>query len=166
VKPPPPLAATVARLAGATLLVGALVAGAGCGGSSSGGRTATTARDGGGARTASPGTSTVTVGDVSATAGAVRAAMHATTHSPRAGRPWPVRFVVTSGGRATRASVSYQFLLAGQVVARRSHFTFDGRFADVVVWPASAIGYPLTFRAVVRAGGTTVNLDYPVRVTR
>jgi hypothetical protein len=77
-----------------------------------------------------------------------------------------VHFLATSAGRPVRASVDYEFLLAGQVVAHRSHYTFTGRFSDVVVWPTSSAGYPLTFRAVVVAAGHTLNLDYPVRVTR
>jgi hypothetical protein len=92
--------------------------------------------------------------------------MRAGTHSPRAGRPWPVHFTATEAGRAARASVVYEFLLGSQVVARRSHYTFTGRFADVVVWPSSAVGYPLTFRAVVVVAGRTLDLDYPVKVTR
>jgi hypothetical protein len=92
--------------------------------------------------------------------------MRATTHAPRANRPWPVRFAVTDAGKPVRASVRYQFLLGGQVVARRSHYRFTGRFADTIVWPPSAVGYPLTFRAVVTAAGHTLNLDYPVTVKR
>ncbi len=60
----------------------------------------------------------------------------------------------------------YQFLLASQAVAHRSHDVFSGRFSDVLQWPASAVGYPLTFRAVITSGATTINLDYPVQVHR
>jgi hypothetical protein len=28
------------------------------------------------------------------------------------------------------------------------------------------VGYPLTFRALILAGGQTLNLDYPVQVVR
>jgi hypothetical protein len=62
--------------------------------------------------------------------------------------------------------VRYQFLLAGRVVARRSRYTFRGRFHDVVTWPADSIAVPLTFRAVVTTALGTRNLDYPVVVTR
>jgi hypothetical protein len=60
--------------------------------------------------------------------------------------------------------VSYEYLFGGQVVAHRSHYTFTGHFSDIFRWPSSAVGYPLTFRAVIVAGGQTVNLDYPVQV--
>jgi len=92
--------------------------------------------------------------------------MHAGTHTPRAGHSWPIHFTVTLGGAPARAAVAYEYLLAGQVVARRSHYEFDGRFSDVFVWPAAAIGYPLTFRAVITVAGITLNLDYPVKVRR
>lgn len=64
-----------------------------------------------------------------------------------------------------RASVEYEYLFGGQVVARRSHYTFIGHFSDVFRWPSTAVGYPLTFRAVIVSDDTTINLDYPVRVT-
>lgn len=77
-----------------------------------------------------------------------------------------MRFTVTSAGRPAAAIVEYEFVLAGQVVAHRSHYSFRGGFSDVVVWPATAVGYPLTFRAVVSSSGIVLNLDYPVKVQR
>ncbi len=102
---------------------------------------------------------------VSASAGGVTATMHASTHTPKVERPWPIHFTVTRGAHAASASVSYEYLFGGQVVARRSHYTFDGRFSDVFKWPSSAVGYPLTFRAAIVAEGATINLDYPVQVS-
>lgn len=67
-------------------------------------------------------------------------------------------------GRPLQAKVSYEYLFAGNVVAKRSNYTFTGHFKDLFRWPASAVGYPLTFRAVIRAGGQTLLLDYPVQV--
>lgn len=105
-------------------------------------------------------------GTVRASSGGVTASMRAGTHEPKANQPWPIHFVASSGGRPARATVDYDFLFGGQVVAHRSHYRFTGRFADVIVWPPTAVGYPLTFRAVVVAAGRTLNLDYPVRVRR
>jgi hypothetical protein len=102
---------------------------------------------------------------VTGVSGGVTATLHASTHHPKVARAWPIRFTVTRAGRPARASVSYEYLFAGQVVAHRSHYTFTGRFSDVFRWPASAVGYPLSFRAVIVAGGATINLDYPVQVT-
>jgi hypothetical protein len=96
--------------------------------------------------------------------GGVTATLRAGTHNPKVGRPWPVHFTVTRAGSAARASVSYEYLFGGQVVARRSHYTFIGQFSDTFLWPSSAVGYPLTFRAVIVSDGTTIELDYPVQV--
>jgi hypothetical protein len=150
---------------------------AGCGGSSGGITRTSTARSapqtGASTPRTSTGASTVPRPSVSSSgaaevvtgsSGGVAATLHAGTHHPRVGRPWPIRFTVTSGGRAARAGVSYEYLFGGQVVARRSHYTFTGHFSDVFRWPASAVGFQLTFRAVILSGGATIDLDYPVQV--
>jgi hypothetical protein len=92
--------------------------------------------------------------------------LHAGTHRPKVGRPWPVRFTVARTGGPAEASVSYEYLYGGQVVARRSHYNFTGHFSDTFIWPGEAVGYALTFRAVVVSDGATIHLDYPVKVTR
>lgn len=106
-----------------------------------------------------------TSGTVTGSSRGVTATLHAGTHHPKVGRGWPLRFTVTRAGHAARASLSYEYLFNGQVVAHRSHYTFNGRFSDVFRWPSSAVGYPLTFRAVIVSGGATIDLDYPVQVT-
>lgn len=153
-----------------------------CGSSSKGTGSAATARTQstpGSTATTSPSTNTgaavtVTVGSsslsapnvVTGSAGGVTATMHVAGHHPRVNRSWPLSFIVTAGGAPARASVSYEYLFGGQVVARRSHYTFTGHFSDTFLWPSAAVGYPLTFRAVVASGKATVNLDYAVRVVR
>jgi hypothetical protein len=116
------------------------------------------------ARTSTTVTSSPASVTVSGSVGGVTASMHPANHHPKVKVPWPISFTVTRDGRPGHASVSYEYLFAGQVVARRSHYSFTGRFADVFHWPASAVGYPLTFRAVIVSGGVTINLDYPVQV--
>lgn len=118
------------------------------------------------AQTQATATAAPTADVLSASAGTVTATMHGSTHEPRVGPLWPDSFIVTSAGRPVRASLEYEFLLAGQVVARRSHYTFTGHFHDTIEWPAPAVGYPLTLRSVIRAAGVTLNLDYPVKVRR
>ncbi len=103
---------------------------------------------------------------VTASAGGVSATMRGSTHKPKVERPWPLHFTVTRGGHAVKASLSYEYLFGGQVVAHRSHYTFVGHFSDVFKWPSSAVGYPLTFRAVIVSEGATINLEYPVQVIR
>jgi hypothetical protein len=152
------------------LTAGVLTLG-GCGGSSTKStQSSTRPQSASSARTPQPAVPAVSsspsgLATVSASAGGVTASMHAGSHHPKVGRPWPIRFMATRGGHAVKASVSYEYLFAGQVVARRSHYTFTGRFSDIFIWPSSAVGYPLTFRAVIVSGATTINLDYPVQVT-
>jgi len=90
--------------------------------------------------------------------------MHGSTHQPKVGQRWPFQFTVTRGGRPARATVTYEFVFGGQVVARREHYAFEGHFTDEIQWPSTAVGYPLEFRAAIVSEGATVNLDYPVRV--
>ena len=103
-------------------------------------------------------------GVVRASSGAVTATMHASTHHPHVNKHWPIAFAVTSSGKPAKAEVAYEYLFGGQVVAHRSHYRFTGSFHDIFTWPPSAVGYPLTFRAVITAGGVTLNLDYAVQV--
>jgi len=105
-------------------------------------------------------------GVVRASTVGVSASLHASTHHPRVNVAWPISFTVTSQGTAAKAEVAYEYLFGGQVVAHRSHYRFTGHFHDLFRWPASALGYPLTFRAVITSGGATLNLDYPVQVVR
>lgn len=110
--------------------------------------------------------STSSPGTVTVSAAGVTASLHAGTHSPMVGRAWPIRFTVTRAGHAVAAQVAYEYLFAGAVVAHRSHYTFTGHFSDIFRWPSSALGYPLTFRAVITSGSASINLDYPVEVAR
>ena len=163
--------ARLSAVAGAILIILA-----GCGHSSGSGfaSTAQSTKAGGSAKRATsapaagpPASSTSTASDkVTGSSGLLTATMRAGTHKPKVGRSWPVHFRVTRAGAPAKASVGYEFLLAGQVVARRSHYTFTGSFSDIVVWPSQSVGYPLTFRAVIVSEGATIYLDYPVQVTR
>lgn len=155
---------------GVTTLIGACcVAIGGCGGSAkttSSTATSTQAPSTSTQASAAPPSSEVSPGVVRASAEGISAIMHASTHHPRVNRNWPVSFTVSRSGKPAKAEVRYQYLFAGQVVARRSHYTFTGSFHDIFMWPSSAVGYPLTFRAVISSQGVTLNLDYPVRVAR
>ena len=111
----------------------ALLAGSGCGsssGSSHGTSKAGTAtapvRTNSTASTEPQQASAGTATTVSLATGPVRATMSAGSHHPVSGRLWPVHFTVTDAGAPARASVSYEYLLGEQVVARRSHYTFTG----------------------------------------
>jgi hypothetical protein len=83
------------------------------------------------------------------------------------GAPWPITIRARdAAGRPLRAAVRYQYLFAGAVVARRSHYRFLGAFHDTIRWPVRSVGVPLTFRAVVTTPLGTRRLDYDVRVKR
>lgn len=123
-----------------------------------------------------------------APAAASPCSLRAPTHHPKAGKRWPVTVTCRAGGRALHATATYQFLYNGQVVAtrwpspnanpnsacskngncRRTPWPFTGRMYDpTFIWPRRSVGFPLTFRVVVRVhGGGTYNLDYAVTVHR
>jgi hypothetical protein len=99
--------------------------------------------------------------------GTLVARLEADGHRPRAERRWPIRITArTRTGRPVQAVVRYQYFVDGELVACRSRFAFYGRFQDDIVWPRSAVGISLTFRAVVTSAGSRRNLDYRVRVRR
>lgn len=152
----------------AAILAAALLSA--CGGSSKPSSKTTTTSSSSTSATTSTSTgvtgTNVAPGVVSASAGGIAATMHASTHSPKVNVPWPVSFTVTRAGAPVQAKVVYEYLFGGAVVAKRSNYNFDGHFDDDFMWPASAVGYPLTFRAVITAGGQTLLLDYPVQVVR
>lgn len=162
----------VLRLATVLVILGLALAG--CGGGSSKSTPATQSSTGVTTRasTASstpssgavPPSTETSPGVVRASSQGVTATMHASTHHPRANHHWPVSFAVSGPGGPVKAEVRYEYLLSGQVVAHRSHYRFTGSFHDVFIWPYSAVGYPLTFRAVISTGKLTLNLDYPVQV--
>lgn len=91
--------------------------------------------------------------------------MKGATHQPKVGQRWSFHFTVTRAGRPVKAGVTYEFVFNGQVVAHREHYAFVGQFTDNIEWPATAVGYPLEFRAAIVSEGATINLDYPVRVS-
>ncbi len=96
-----------------------------------------------------------------------RATLSVPGHHPKAGRVWPVTVTATYNGRAITARVRYEYLYGGQVVSRQSNYRFHGRFTDHgFIWPARAVGYRLTFRAVVSSSRGTRKLDYWVQVRR
>jgi hypothetical protein len=128
------------------------------------GATATTGPTTTSSTPSSPGSGEISPGVVTGSSGSVAATMHAAGHHPRVGKPWPISFAATDAGKPAHAEVSYEYLFAGQVVAHRSHYKFTDSFHDTFKWPSSAVGFPLTFRAVITSGGVTLNLDYAVQV--
>ena len=140
------------RMSIRTIVIALAVGLAGCGSSSH--RTTSTR----GAATATPAPATGTL---------VATLTTPPGHTPAANKVWPITVTARDpSGHAVRARLHYEFLYGGAVVARRSNFSFSGRFHDNLSWPAQAVGLPLTLRAVVTSAIGTKNLDYPVTVTR
>jgi hypothetical protein len=52
----------------------------------------------------------------------------------------------------------------GRTTTKLIDWPIDGSFADNVIWPANARGFPLTFRVIVEAAGARATLTVPVRV--
>lgn len=116
---------------------------------------------------ARPATTTPVAAATPAAGGGLVARLYAPTHYPRVNRAWRIRITAhDAAGDPVRAEVRYQYLLAGQIVGRRSHYRFRGTFRDTILWPGASVGYRLTFRAVVTSRIGTRNLDYWVRVRR
>jgi hypothetical protein len=97
------------------------------------------------------------------------ARMRAPTHHPKANKLWKIT-VTTSTRRLT--SAHYEFYFNGQKVSTQyvnynHHFKFRKRFSDPTIkWPARAVGYPLTFRVVLRNACGKKNINYVVKVRR
>jgi hypothetical protein len=124
---------------------------------------------GNGASTSPTASTAATAARTTTTASAALVArLRAPGHEPKAGGHWPIAVTLSWQGRPARGHVSYQFLLGGQVVSRQQvggeSPDFTGTFHDDILWPASAVGFPLTFRVVVTSPHGTRRLDYPVRV--
>ena len=108
---------------------------------------------------------------VAAHSGALSATLHGGTHHPIENKNWWITVTATLNGRPVRAHAFYQFLFSGQVVSTqyvtyKKNYMFTGHFRDNLVFPPRAVGYPLTVRVVVQAGGRTVYLPYAVQVVK
>lgn len=82
------------------------------------------------------------------------------------GRLWPITVTASSTSEApVNATVSYQFLFGGAVVAsRRGGHMHDGVFHDRLLFPARASGIPLTLRVNVTGAGQTGSVERAVTV--
>ena len=123
-------------------------------------------------------------GTVTASSGGLTATFHAGTHHPKANHVWSVTVSAKLNGRSVRGATAwYQFLYNNQQVSKQAvclsgrpgcngrhapetWFHFNGGYRDKIIWPSRSIGFPLTLRAVISAGGRTVYLRYSVQVIR
>ena len=90
------------------------------------------------------------------------------THTPKINtNVWITVTATVTGKPASNATAYYQFLYGGTVVSTQyvrnnKNFKFTGHFRDNLVFPASAVGQPLTLRIIVKAGGRMVHFDWPI----
>jgi hypothetical protein len=98
-----------------------------------------------------------------ASAAAFTARLHAPNHSPTAGKKWPITVTATRGRTKLGGSVRYQFLFGGQVVSSQPGHSFrHGVYHDNLLFPADAVGEPLTLRVIVKTKFGTADLNWAV----
>jgi hypothetical protein len=85
-----------------------------------------------------------------------------TTSKPKAGVHWPYTVTARLNGKPAKGTVTAQIVdplgtvhpvQFGANTKNVTRIPFKGTFKDWVIWPKDAIGYPLTFRVIVRSGG-------------
>jgi len=101
---------------------------------------------------------------VRGSSGPLKATLALSTRTPKINKLVPMSVTATLNGKPAKATAVYEFLFGGTVVSTQypynnKHYTFTGHYKDTLSFPANSLGFPLTFRVVVKAGGRTVNLD-------
>ena len=122
-----------------------------------------------GSTTATSPAQTTTTASSSVTTGPVRGTLRGSGHTPIAGRPWAYSVHVTdAGGKPLSGTVAIEFAYDGSVVGRDTpptHPLTNGRWADKLTFPPTAIGYPLSLPGRGADGAGSITLDWPVQVT-
>ncbi len=99
----------------------------------------------------------------SASAAAFTAHLSAPNHTPIMNKKWPITVTATRGSTKLSGTVSYQFVSYGTVEANKPGGSFTkGVFHDTLVFPAEAVGHPLTLRVVVKTKYGTVDINWAV----
>lgn len=102
-----------------------------------------------------------------ALAGGFAASLAAPNHHPVANTKWRITVRATRSGRGLSGTVAYRYLSYGTVVGHGVGGSFGrGVYHDAIIWPARAIGHPLTFQVVVRTRYGTDYLNWFVQVRR
>jgi hypothetical protein len=101
----------------------------------------------------------------SASAASFTAHLKAPNHSPTAGKNWRITVTATHGGAKLSGSVRYRFLYNGSVVAHHFGRKFKhGVCHDTLLFPATAVGFPLTLQVVVQTKYGTDYINWAVKV--
>lgn len=100
-----------------------------------------------------------------ATVGGVTFTVRSPTHSPAVGSSWTLGAGAARAGKPVAGSVQMDVVYQGKVMAHMASGTLrDGAFGKKVDWPARAVGYPITVRVKILAGGQTCIFLYGVQV--
>jgi len=172
--PAPTITATRARAPGVRSAAAILGAAAllslplaGCGGSTPASHSASQPAHSQ-ATTASAPTRLSAAGSKSVAAGALRATIDGQNHTPTVNQPWRYALQVANiSGYPMSGSVTIEFVFAGQVVAYDkppTHPITNGLWQSTLWFPNSAIGYPLTLRAVAHTSAGSIALNWPITV--
>jgi hypothetical protein len=106
--------------------------------------------------------------EITATSGKVRGWLHASDHTPKAGKRWYYQVLAADlSGHPLAGTADTEFAFNGTVVGREtppSHPLKQGLMKDGVVFPARAEGIPLTFQIVIHTHLGSVTLDWAVKV--
>ena len=104
-------------------------------------------------------------------ASAIRVALTADTHTPRAGARWSYSVrVADDRGKPLPARVHLQVVFGGAAVGQVGVHRVRGVWKETLgtpgnpPWPARSRGLPLTFQAVVTARGRTVKRNWWIKV--
>ena len=98
--------------------------------------------------------------------GTVTYTMSASTHAPKVGDDWALEAAAMRSGSPVRGRVRVDALFQGAPVqdidAKRLR---AGRYSYHNAWPQQAVGYPLTIRIRVDAGGVEQSFLFDINVT-
>lgn len=163
--------------AAAALLLAVTIAGCGSSSSSSTSSGATAPSATSSSSTSAPASTSATPttsapaqggGTASVRTGPVRGTLRAPNHAPIVKQSWRYSVTVTdAAGHPLAGTVDIEFVFGGQVVGRDTpptHPLKNGHWADVLKFPAAAVGQPLKFRVVAHTRKGSITLDWPVTV--
>jgi hypothetical protein len=103
-------------------------------------------------------------------AGALRATLSGANHKPKVNQPWRYAIKLNNAtGQPLSGTVEIEFLFAGQIVAHDkppTHPITNGLWQSTLKLPPSALGYPLTLRAIAHTPAGSITLNWPITAQR
>jgi hypothetical protein len=98
--------------------------------------------------------------------GSLTFTMSATTHKPKVGDDWKLEATATSNGSPAKGLVRVDALFQGAPVQDiDTKRLVGGRYSYLNKWPQQAVGYPLTIRTRIKAGGIEQVFLFEINVT-